>query len=41
MGPVFESFAGHVKEHRAEAQAVDPSGKEQVLLELLDNPRIL
>ena len=37
MGPVFESFTGHVKEHWTEAQAVDPSGEEQVLLELLDN----
>lgn len=41
MGPVFESFASHVKEHRAEAQAVDPSGEEQVLLEFFNNPRFL
>ena len=30
MGPVFESVAGHVAQHRAKTQAVDPFGQEQV-----------
>ena len=30
MGPVFKSDAGHVAQHWAKTQAVDPVGQEQV-----------